>query len=742
MNTYAFDVDHQGDTYLGNVAPDSEKKWEDVAKARLHFIDTGNIDATLGYTRPEVIDSWVRCKEMGVDPDATKLAESISDSDFEEIDSIYSDLIEAARPVIGMIDQLGLSNDYIFELISRNGVTLLRTGNMDLHSIVAKQSTMNEPTMGTNAHTLCMKYARPMQLLGPEHYCSALHGIAGIAAPIFNKNGVVVASMLLTQPLPERPWSAEYHKLLSHALGLITSICSALDHQLVIQDSLAVIADVDEKLEAAEAYGKRARHVLDIAVGSSGDPILIMDASGLIQHASPEAVHLLRTTMSDVVGRPIESVLGLEWPGDFEPLMESQGVEITVKVGSKLLGIRGNAVRGNDGSILDGFVARISEVQKAKNSVGKSGEVATITFDDVLGTSVAIREAVALANRYAMTSENVLIIGESGTGKEYFAQAIHNASRSNGPFMSVNCAAIPPRLIESELFGYESGAFTGADKAGKPGKIELADGGTLFLDEIGDMPLELQATLLRVLENKSVMRLGGKAYRRVDFRVVAATNRSLSKMVEDGLFREDLLYRLSILTVNIPPLRMRNGDTMFFAYYYLNECRRKAYEGPSRFTPEVEKLISEFPWPGNVRQIKNAIYSAFYAAVSEEIGIDDLPQYLRDGKAMPFADFEGMSYSAKYTPEGLEIKAQSDQGRQPASGDSSSDEPSTDSDPDEISDSTTLRLADGMLRMDAVEEAAIRLALTYSGGNVAEAAKILQISKATLYRKIKEYKLR
>ncbi len=746
MNAYALDADHVSGAYMDNSAPIDKETWDNIAKVRRRFIETGEIDPQSGYARPEVLDSWARCMEMGIDPDATKLANSISDSDLDNILNIYSDIIEAARPLIGMVDELGLSNDYIFELISRNGVTILRTGNMDLHPIVAKQSSMNESTMGTNAHTLCMKYARPMQLLGPEHFCSALHRLAAIAAPVFDKNGLVVGSMLLTQPLPENPWSKDYQKLLSHALGFIASICSALEHQLVFQDSLAVIADVDERLERAEAFGKRAAHVLDIAVGSSGDPILIMDNKGIVQHASPEAIHLLRTTMSDVVGRPIDDTLDLKWPEDFEPLMESQGVEITTKVGSKLLGVRGNAVRNGDGGTLDGSVARISEVQKAKASAsGRSGEVATITFDDILGTSVAIREAVSLAHRYAMTSENVLIIGESGTGKEYFAQAIHNASRANGSFMSVNCAAIPPRLIESELFGYESGAFTGADKAGKPGKIELADGGTLFLDEIGDMPLELQATLLRVLENKSVMRLGGKSYRKVDFRVVAATNRSLPKMVEDGLFREDLLYRLSILTVNIPPLRMRNGDTMFFAYYYLNECRRKAFEGPSRFEPDVERLISEFPWPGNVRQIKNAIYSAFYAAVNDEIGIADLPQYLRDGNAMPYADFDGLSYAAKYTPDGLEIQARSEEEAQ-AEAAGSQKNLVNDKDDDIVRDQDVedpvLAIPEEMLRMDAVEEAAIRLALTYAKGNVSEAAKILQISKATLYRKIKEYKLK
>ncbi len=724
MNAYGFELNpfmapHRMDTDQHN-----KEQWDAIIEARRLFIEEDVEPEASGWLQPEVIESWRRCKSLGIDPDAADLATPLPDEKLKSIALAYSEIVEAARPLIGLIDDFDLANDYIFELVSRDGVTVLRTGNMDLHSIVARNSAMNEESMGTNAHTLSMRNATPVQLLGPEHYCSALHGLAALASPVFDKDGRVVGSMVLTQPLPEDPWSSEYQRLLSHALGFITSICSALEHQMVFQDSLAVIADVDQRLEAATAAGDRTRHVLETAVGSSGDPLLIVDSGGIVQHASPEAIHLLRSTRDGVVGKPIDNVLGIEWPEGYQPLMDSPGVELTTKLGERVFGIRGNAARSSDTGGFDGLVIRISEVKEVpRRGKGHSGEVARIRFEDILGTSAAMREATTLAHRYALTSENILIVGESGTGKEYFAQAIHNASRPQGPFMSVNCAAIPPRLIESELFGYESGAFTGADKAGKPGKIELADGGTLFLDEIGDMPLELQATILRVLENKSVMRLGGKSYRRVDFRVVAATNRSLAQMVENGQFREDLLYRLSILTVALPPLRIRNGDILFFAYYYLNECRRKTHEGPTRFTPAVEKLLEEYPWPGNVRQIKNAIYSAFYAAVNDEIDISDLPQYLRDGTSAPFIDF------GSYAPADQEASASAAlPAEEPGEQQAEEDKP--------------IVLPNEMLRMDSVEGAAIRLALTYAQGNVTQAAEMLQISKATLYRKIKEHKLR
>ncbi len=727
------------DPRQGGAPAMGRSAWEALAEARRRFIADGVLLAPCPALRPEIAESWDRCRSAGVDPDATVLAVPLSDEDRRQVMAVYGGLVEAARPLMGIIDDLHLADDYIFELVARNGVTVLQLGNLVLHDVVADDSIMNEPSMGTNAHTLCMRQKTPLSVVGPEHYCAALHGLAALAAPVFDKHGIVIASLLLTQPLPAEPWSEDYQKLLSHALGFIASIASALEHQLVFQDSLAMLAATGEKLEAATEYGQRARHVLDIAMGFTNEPILVLDAAGVVQHASPEAIHLLHLTLPDVVGHPAEDVLGLPWAGVLQALGDGQGGEVIASVGGREFGLRGNAVRSVAGGALDGLVLVLSEVKNARGRASGAGEEASITFGDILGNSMAMNEARDLARRYAMTGENVLIIGESGTGKEYFAQAIHNASRAKGPFMSVNCAAIPPRLIESELFGYESGAFTGAERGGKPGKIELADGGTLFLDEIGDMPLELQATLLRVLENKRVMRLGGKAYRQVDFRVVAATNRDLGAMVREGTFREDLLYRLSILTVPLPPLRARNGDVVFFAHYFLNECRRKAHEGPTGFTAEAERLIATFPWPGNVRQIKNAVYSAFYAAPGEDIAVNDLPQYVREGREGLFAPLEA---PAAAVADGEAAKpGDASTAAPPVTAPAGVPLPPRGEEPG-AADGETVSVPDELLSLQAVEESAIKLAMVYAGGNVARAAELLEISKATLYRKIKEYGLR
>jgi transcriptional regulator with PAS, ATPase and Fis domain len=459
-----------------------------------------------------------------------------------------------------------------------------------------------------------MRHKTSYQVLGPEHYCFALHNLAACAAPILDEHDEVLGSLLLTQPLPALPWDSDYQKLLSHTLGLITSLASAIEYHLRFRKCLTLLRTID---------------------------------------AQKKRVAVSKVTRSSL------------------------------------------------------------------------GDVADITFDDIMGSSPAIQKAIKLAQRYALTKESILLTGESGTGKEYFAQAIHNATCADGPFMSINCAAIPPRLIESELFGYEGGSFTGAERGGKPGKIELAHGGTLFLDEIGDMPLELQATLLRVLENKRVMRLGGKGYRQVDFRVMVATNRDLYAMTTTAAFREDLFYRLSILTIALPPLRERPEDILLFARYFIDECRRKGYDGPSDFSPGALELIKAYHWPGNVRQLKNFIFSAYCAATGDLIKLDDLPAYFQDGanaadkagSATEVTDVTDVTDVCDVTDACDAVGTASTEGATAFSRQAPSFEP---------------------MSLAKLEEQIIQRTLAETGGNIARCAELLKVSKATLYRKLKQ----
>ncbi|GCE49352.1 DNA-binding NtrC family response regulator [Thermosporothrix hazakensis] len=247
-------------------------------------------------------------------------------------------------------------------------------------------------------------------------------------------------------------------------------------------------------------------------------------------------------------------------------------------------------------------------------------------FSHIVGQSERMRAVFALVDKVARSDASVLIMGESGTGKEVVARAIHEqSSRSSGPFHPLNCAAIAQNLLESELFGYEQYAFTDAKKQ-KRGLLELAEGGTLFLDEIGEMPLDMQAKLLRVLETRSFFRLGGNKEVRINVRVLAATNRDLEQAMKEGLFRSDLYYRLAVLKITLPPLRERPGDILLLAARFIEEFNRSLGRNVHKISPEAQQLLLRYSWPGNVRELKNVIERAMILSSSDELLPAHLPQ--------------------------------------------------------------------------------------------------------------------
>jgi DNA-binding NtrC family response regulator len=242
----------------------------------------------------------------------------------------------------------------------------------------------------------------------------------------------------------------------------------------------------------------------------------------------------------------------------------------------------------------------------------------------ILGHSRAMQEVYKIIGKSAARDVTVLITGESGTGKELVARALHAYSRrAKGPFLALNCAAIPEALLESELFGYERGAFSGATEA-HPGKFELAHGGTLFLDEIGDMPLLLQSKLLRVLQERELYRLGGRESRRVDVRIIAATNQELESLIRTGRFREDLYYRLNVVRIALPPLRERGQDILLLADYFLSVHRRADTQGPQGFADDAKEKLLAYAWPGNVRELENVVASAVLNARGHLLTAEDL----------------------------------------------------------------------------------------------------------------------
>ncbi len=321
---------------------------------------------------------------------------------------------------------------------------------------------------------------------------------------------------------------------------------------------------------------------------------------------------------------------------------------------------------------------------------------ARYTFDSIIGHDPTLLKTIEQVKKYARLESNLLVQGESGTGKEVFAQAVHNETRPYGPFIAVNCAAIPRTLIESELFGYVGGAFTGAGRQGSPGKIEMAHGGTLFLDEIGDMPLELQSVLLRVIEEKVVMRVGGSHYIPVEFRLITATNKDLTALVEKQQFRQDLYYRLAVLDIQIPPLRERGTDIITLAEHFIEMTAVKQRIPAPVLSESAMYLLMRFRWPGNIRQLENIILRAVNTS--------------RDGIIKP----EDLS---------PEISRPSNSGSVLPS----------------IRQTSTR--ADHELLLTDIEKITILKALLQSGNNISKAAIMLGMSKSTLYRRINKYQL-
>ncbi|MFU8769370.1 MAG: sigma-54 interaction domain-containing protein [Desulfotignum sp.] len=308
------------------------------------------------------------------------------------------------------------------------------------------------------------------------------------------------------------------------------------------------------------------------------------------------------------------------------------------------------------------------------------------TFDCIIGDSDAILGLKQAAAKAAATQSSVLVTGESGTGKELFAQAIHNAGpRKLHPFVKINCAAIPKDLLESELFGYEKGAFTGAGAKGKPGRFELANKGTIFLDEIGDLPLEMQPKLLRVLEDKVFDRIGGTRVIRSDFRVICATNRNLAEMMAKNRFRRDLFYRLNVIPIHIPPLRERPGDILPLARHMLKKIAKESGRAAMKIEKKAARELARYHWPGNARELSNVLERAMYASGSDTICKGDLP-------FAPGRDVSGR-------PSKPSLK--------------------------------TAR--------DEAQIAAINQALEQTGYNKARAATLLGIHRTLLYKKMKKY---
>lgn len=360
-------------------------------------------------------------------------------------------------------------------------------------------------------------------------------------------------------------------------------------------------------------YEERERQVKAV-MDSVDEGIVAVDSLGRINIFNPSAEKILKLDAEEVLGEPVSKVLSPDIPM-VESLRTGKGYDneeiiLRTERGVSHYITTGRPIKNENNQIV-GAVALIKDLNRVLDLVYSMTSSPDITLDDILGVSEGIEYAKNVARMVAKSSSTVLIRGESGTGKELFARSIHRASRrKDRHFVPVNCGALPDTLLESELFGYEEGAFTGARKGGKQGLFRFADGGTLFLDEIGELSPHLQVKLLRVLQEGKVRRIGGAEEIKVDVRVVAATSRNLEEMLEQGLFRDDLYYRLNVVPLFVPPLRKRKEDIPMLVEYFINQVSVNMGKNIKGITRQALEKLSVHHWPGNVRELSNVIERA------------------------------------------------------------------------------------------------------------------------------------
>ena len=368
-------------------------------------------------------------------------------------------------------------------------------------------------------------------------------------------------------------------------------------------------------------------------INSSSNGIITINSKGIIQQINNQAYHLFHlSTVDDIKDHSIDIVnKNFKW----KQAMEENGVhEEVLKLDDgrrffiQYTPILVDAENTGLVIIVKNSEEILKEETKIRYSLREKGLTAKYSFNNIIGKSNIIKDNIKMANKYSKVDSNVLIIGETGTGKELFAHSIHQSSnRSKEPFVAINCAALPENLLESELFGYEAGSFSGASKNGKMGLFELAHKGTIFLDEIGEIPIPLQAKLLRVLQEHEIRRIGGHTVQPIDVRVISATNINIEKQIEEGKFRSDLYYRLNLLDLYIPPLRERQEDIQEMVDFYLNKFSCNMKKSPAKLTKEAAQILTSYSWPGNVRELRNICERLVVLNDKNEITKEDLKQF-------------------------------------------------------------------------------------------------------------------
>lgn len=612
-----------------------------------------------------------RCKSRNLDTELKYSHKIIEGAALQEVLKKNRELMELSKPFIEHLYNFVKGSNFFTILTDENGCILNVIGDEKIleeaFSIkMIPGAYMDEENIGTNAMSLVLTEKKPIQISGEDHYIKAYHRWTCSAAPIVDVNNKLIGVLDLT---------GYYDSVNSHTLGMVVAAVHAIEKMLEI-------IEYNKKLESAKIY-------TETIIDSIPAGIMTSDLDGNINTVNRHMLDLFGYTEEEIKQKKAYDLFE-DWDNVIKAIkLKDNYLDEDVFVNSRKNVLQYNLsvypIQDINES-LNGIVYVFKEVKRVRKLANKIlGRQAIYTFDKIIGNNKEFLKTIEFAKQVADSRSTILIMGESGTGKEVFAQSIHNYSeRRNETFIALNCGAIPKNLIESELFGYDEGAFTGAKKNGHPGKFEIADGGTIFLDEIGEMPLDMQTRLLRVIEEGTVGRIGSTKEIVVDVRIIAATNKDLIEEVNRGNFRKDLFYRLNVLPLRLPALRDRKDDIPLLIDYFMNRISKRINKKIIEIPKDYLKELVEYDWPGNIRELENLIELMLNTGCMDH-------NHIINKRA--------------------------------------------------ISSENYIDIEEVELNLEKVEKEIITKALRKFSGNITNCAKALGIGRNTLYRKINKYKI-
>lgn len=623
--------------------------------------DFSNLDAI----QTALQNSYLRSKQYGIThnmacaPESTKL----SDEEFKKHIAKQKLFYDTATKQIDKLYTILKDKPFSIALADKEGYLLYVVADdlLKKHYLLRNYTPSyrwTEQDMGTCAIGITLIEQTPFYIKGEELYANGAKDVNNATSPIFDQHNQLLGVICI---------SGFAENMHIHTLGMACQAAESIRVHLIEQYNSIALTVKNKYMAALLEAGNRG--------------IITVDSKNCIVQFNKKACTMFELD-NTCIGKPLTKFIKMSHNLK-ETIKTQQTLSFREMKTPKLTCFISLDPVINDNEVVGAIISFTEKDEIIKAAVEITAVEANFTFKSIIGTSKSINTAKHIAKIAAKNDAPVLILGETGSGKELFAQAIHNSSsRYNKPFLAINCGAIPKELLESELFGYEEGAFTGALKGGRVGKLELASSGTLFLDEIGDMPFEMQVKLLRVLQSGEVQRIGGSKTTKIDIRIISATNKDIYKEIKSNHFRSDLFYRISTLLLKIPPLRERKTDIPLLIEYFM---KRHGYSSIDEFiSPQAKNQLLNYDWPGNVRQLENSIERAFY---------------LSHGKKLKLSHFALLNEKDNTPPqENITIQP-----------------------------------------LETVEKNAIEQALQYCGHNFTQCALLLRISRTTLYRKLEKY---